>query len=283
VDYCLFATGMSKEKFIDIKKLIASKNPRLAKWLPGFVINYLKRILHENEINDFLNTHENIKNADFCDEVIKFLEIKIEIIGIEKIPTEGPIIISMNHPFGGMDALALVSVLRGHREDLKFIVNDLLMNLTNLSELFVGVNKHGKNEVSKRQQIMEVFGSDEAVCLFPAGMVSRKTKGIVRDLEWKKTFITYAIKFDEPIVPIYIDGKLSNFFYRLANFRKFLGIKVNIEMLYLADELFKQRGRTVTFVVGDVIQAKDLDSTKSEKELAQMIKAKVYDLSDQKN
>lgn len=273
---------MVEEKFIDIKHLIASKNPRLAKWLPGFVIRYLKRILHEDEINEFLSKNKEVKNIDFCDAAVKFLEMKIEIIGIENIPKEGQIIITMNHPFGGMDALALVSALRGHREDLKFIVNDLLLSLTNLTDLFVGVNKHGKNEQSTRQQIEELFASDEAVCIFPAGLVSRKTKGVVRDLDWKKTFITYSKKFDQPIVPIYIDGKLSNFFYRLSNFRKFLGIKVNIEMLYLADELFRQRGKTVTLTVGEIIETKNLDQNKSERDLAQDVKAKVYELSSPK-
>lgn len=274
---------MKEEKFIDIKRVIASKSPKLAKWLPGFVISYLKRILHQDEINDFIKNHKNDYNADFCDAVIDYFNIKIVVEGIENIPKEGPIIITMNHPLGGMDALALVSAIRDHRKDLKFIVNDLLMNLTNLSDLFVGVNKHGKNEVSTREQIMNVFQSEEAVCIFPAGLVSRKRKGMIRDLDWKKTFMTYSIKYDQPIIPVFIDGELSKFFYRLSNFRRFLGIKLNIEMLYLADELFKQRNKTITFTVGKPILPKDLDLTISERDLAQDVKASVYKLAKRKS
>lgn len=273
---------MSEEKFIDIKSLIKSKSPRLAKWLPGFVIRYLKRILHQDEINTFLLEHKNDYNADFCDAAVDYLKMKVVVHGMENIPKEGPIIITMNHPLGGMDALALVSAIRNHRTDLKFIVNDLLMNLTNLRGLFVGVNKHGKNESSTRQQISEVFSSEEAVCIFPAGLVSRKQNGLVRDLDWKKTFMTFAIKYDQPIIPIHIDGELSNFFYRLSNFRKFLGIKVNIEMLYLANELFKQHNKTITFTVGEPILPSQLDKNTSERDLAQMIKDKVYALAEQK-
>lgn len=273
---------MNEEKFIDIKRLIESKSPKLAKWLPGFVIRYLKRILHQDEINDFLIAHKNDYNADFCDAVIAYFNMKVEVNGIENIPKEGPIIISMNHPLGGMDALALVSAIRDHRQDLKFIVNDLLMNLTNLSDLFVGVNKHGKNEISTREQIMNVFQSDEAVCIFPAGLVSRKQNGLIRDLDWKKTFMTYSIKYNQPIVPVYIDGELSKFFYRLSNFRRFLGIKLNIEMLYLADELFKQRNKTITFTIGKPILPKDLDLNVSEKDLAQEVKSIVYKLAEKK-
>ena len=274
---------MEEGKIIDVKRLIASKSPRLAKWLPGFVIRYLKRILHEEELNVFLNRTKEVKNIDFCDASAEFLHMKVKLIGLENIPKEGPVILVMNHPFGGLDALALVSALRGHREDLKFIVNDILMNLTNLADLFVGVNKHGKTEKSTRQQIMDVFESPHAVCVFPAGLVSRKSHGIVRDLEWKKTFVTYAKKLNQPIIPIYIDGKLSNFFYRLSNFRKFLGIKANIEMIFLVHELFKLRGTTVTLTVGESMQPETLNTKQSEKDLAQEIKAKVYELSTNSN
>lgn len=270
---------METKKFIDIKRLIASKSPRLAKWIPGFVIRYLKRILHQDEINDFLEKHHDAYNAEFCEEVVKYFNIKIELIGKENIPENGSIILAMNHPLGGMDALALVTAIKDRRRDIKFIVNDLLMHLHNLSDLFVGVNKHGKNDQSVRQQIMELFESDEAVCIFPAGLVSRKSKGQIRDLDWKKTFVTYAAKYDQPVVPIFIDGELSPFFYRLSNFRKFLGIKMNIEMLYLSDEMFKQRNKTIRFIVGKPVHIKDLPSV-SEREQAQMIKAKVYELSE---
>jgi 1-acyl-sn-glycerol-3-phosphate acyltransferase len=158
-------------------------------------------------------------------------------------------------------------------------VNDLLLNLTNLRGLFVGINKHGKNEVSLRQQIHDVFDSKEAVCIFPAGLVSRKIKGQVRDLEWKKTFVTYAIRMDQPIIPVFIDGELSNFFYRLSNFRKCIGIKANIEMLYLSNELFKQKNKKMTFTIGSPILPSELDKKRSERDVAQDIKAKVYELA----
>ena len=273
---------MKKEKFIDIQKLIASKSPRLAKWLPGFVFRYLKRILHQEEINDFIEKHENDKNAVFCDEVMAFLNIKVVVEGMEKIPKNGKAILAMNHPLGGMDAIALISALQNQRKDIKFIVNDLLMNLKNLSDLFVGVNKHGKNEKSTRQQIVDLFESDQLVCIFPAGLVSRRKKGKVRDLDWKKTFVTYAKKNDHLVIPIHIDGELSNFFYNLSNFRAKLGIKLNIEMLYLSDELFKQRNKTIIFRVGDPIKINELDTTKSEQEIAQIIKEKVYALEQKK-
>jgi putative hemolysin len=269
---------MLKKKFIDIKRLIGSKNPKLLKWLPGFIIKYLERILHQDEINDFLEKHPNVSGQEFCSEVIKYLNIKIEIDGIENIPKTGGVTLAMNHPLGGMDALALVHALKEYRTDLKYIVNDLLLNLEPMKELFVGVNKHGKNNDGTLQKVGDLFNSNKAVCIFPAGMVSRKIKGKVRDLPWKKTFLTQSKKNNLPIVPIYIDGKLSNFFYNLSNFRSFIGIKANIEMLYLADELFKQKNVTMKFKIGKIIMPEEFDNSKNFNEWTNFVREKVYEL-----
>ncbi|MFT6245203.1 MAG: 1-acyl-sn-glycerol-3-phosphate acyltransferase [Salibacteraceae bacterium] len=272
---------MSQDKFIDVQRLIESKNPKLAKRLPQGIISYLKYVLHENEVNHFLEYNRHKKNTDWCQAAVDYMDITLSVKGIEKIPKEGKITIALNHPLGGMDAMILVSALRGHREDLKFIVNDLLLNIENMKGMFVGINKHGKNKGSIRNQVRELFESEDAVCIFPAGMVSRKENGIIKDLEWKKTFVTYAKECDRTIIPIYIDGELSRFFYGLYRFRKAIGIKSNIEMLYLVSELFKQRKKHMQFVVGDPIDRDYLMNNPNDNELAQEIKEKVYELRKQ--
>lgn len=273
---------MAEDKFIDIEKLIASKNAKVLKWTPKFIIRYLKRILHQKEINDFIIEHKDKKNHEWCQEVVNYFNIKIEVQGLEYLPKTGKIVIAMNHPLGGMDAMILVTALKNHRPDLMFIVNDLLMNLEAMREMFVGVDKHRKKgTASTREQIEALFQSDKAVCIFPAGLVSRRKKKTVKDLVWKKTFVMYSRKYDRTIVPIYIDGELSNFFYRLANFRKAIGIKANIEMLYLSNELFKQRDKTMRFVVGAPIEKEFINSNPNDHDIAQEIKERVYDLKNQ--
>ncbi len=269
---------MTKDKFIDIKGLIASKNPKLLKWLPRFVISYLRRILHEDEINQFLKENEGYYDADFCEAIINYFNIKLKIEGIDKIPKEGPVILAMNHPLGGMDAIGLIVALRHHRKDLKFIVNDLLMNLKNLRGLFIGVNKHGKNDLSVRDQIKNAFKSENAICIFPAGLVSRKIDGLIQDLEWKKTFVLYARELNRTIIPIHIEGELTPFFYRVSKLRKWLGIKANVEMLWLSDELFKQRNKEIKITIGNPISGNEIDSKLNNFEAAQQIRKIVHSL-----
>jgi putative hemolysin len=181
-----------------------------------------------------------------------------------------------------MDAMILITALNGRRNDLKFIVNDILLNLTNMSDMFVGVNKVGSQKSGTRQRIYELFESDACVCIFPAGLVSREIDGKIQDLDWKKTFVTNSKKFDRKVIPIHIEGRLSKFFYNFSKLRRRLGIKANLEMLYLSNELFKQSGRHIKFVVGDAIDPAILyNENKSEHEVAQEIRGMVYDLADE--
>lgn len=270
-----------QEKFIDIEKVIKSKNPKLLKWLPKFIVSYLKKTLHQNQINNILAENKDIHDYDFARDIIKRFNVKVNAYGLENVPKTGGYIFASNHPLGGIDALAIVTIMEPYRKDMQFVVNDILLNLKNLSGLFVGVNKHGTNTKDSLKKVDELFASDKAVFVFPAGLVSRKNKGNIADLEWKKTFITRAKKHQKSIVPVFVDGSLSNFFYRLSKLRSSLGIKANIEMLYLADETFKQQDKTLDIIFGKPIPVETFDKTKSDKEWAKWMENKVHEMKFQ--
>ncbi len=267
-----------QNKFIDVKKVIGDKNPKLLKRLPNFLINYLKKILHEDEINDFIELHKNATGHEFAVKVLEYFNIKVNVHGLENVPKNGKVILACNHPLGGMDAMALIQTIQPYRQDYKFVVNDILLALKSLSTLFVGVNKHGKNSADALHEMNGIFNSGQAVFVFPAGLVSRKKGGNVQDLEWKKTFVTRSKKFEIPVVPVYVDGSLSNFFYRLSNVRSTLGIKANIEMLYLADEQFKLRNQEINIYFGQKLEPTVFDSGKSDIKWAEWVKNLVYQL-----
>jgi len=263
-------------KKIDIDRLIDSKNPNLRKWLPGFLLQYFKRILHEEDVNAFLEKHGSKYGADFCDAAVEDLDITYDVFGMDNIPSDGGCIFAVNHPLGGMDAMVIVSAIQSVRTDIKFIVNDVLLHIENLKEMFVGVNKLGKNFKSSLRKVDETFASDQAVFVFPAGLVSRKQNRKIEDLEWKKTFVTRARKYNKPIVPVFIKGRLSNAFYRLANWRRRLGVKTNIEMFYLVHEFYNLQGMYVPMTFGKPIFPDELQSNPSDHFWAQEIKNRVY-------
>jgi len=269
------------EKFIDVRKLIAEKNPKILKWIPGFVINYIRKIIHEDEVNEFMRINREADPYEFCDACMKKFNITINLYGIEHIPPlDQSCIFAANHPLGGFDAVALISKLKDIRPDITFIVNDFLLSLTNLKPMFVGVNKVGKNAAESLQKVDEQFASDKATFIFPAGLVSRRSKGKIEDVLWRKTFISKAKKYKKPVIPVYIKGRLTNRFYNLASIRSFLGIKFNIEMLFLVDELFKQQDNVMDIRIGELIPADTFDNSKKEKEWSQWVKDKVYAIAN---
>ncbi|MGZ3918786.1 MAG: 1-acyl-sn-glycerol-3-phosphate acyltransferase [Bacteroidia bacterium] len=245
---------MSVKKFIDVDKVLREKAKTLYKTLPGFAINWLKRKLHEDEINAEMVNLSKFHELEFNDEVLKFLNVRVEVHGVENLPTKGGVIIAANHPLGGLDGMALIKAIGDVRGDVRFIVNDILKNIKNYGDVFVGVNKVGGQSRNSLQFVEQVYAQEVAILVFPAGLVSRKFPQGIRDLEWNKSFINKSIKYNKPIVPVFIEGHNSKFFYSFAKWRKRIGIKANIEMLFLPDEMFKQKGNTIKIHFGKVIE-----------------------------
>lgn len=241
---------MSQPKFIDVDKVLREKAPGLRKWLPGFVVSWLKRKLHEQEINDAMILLKDDKGLDFNRKALDILGAKLETIHGENVPKTDRVIIAANHPLGGLDGMSLIKSVGEIRPDVRFFVNDVLLTLKNYGDVFVGINKVGSTSATSLRTMEEVLRMNDAVLFFPAGLVSRKIDGKIVDLDWKKSFVTQAIDHKRLIVPTFIEGENSKFFYRFAKFRKFIGIKANIEMLFLPDEMFKQRGHTVKIHYG---------------------------------
>lgn len=267
------------EKFIDTANVIAGKNPRLAKLLPGFILRYIKRVIHEDELNDAISRNKNRFEHDFVDAAMEEFGVHIKVVGEENIPIAGGVIIAANHPLGALDGIAFMKVVGKYRKDLRFLVNDLLLTLKNFGPLFVPVNKHGRNSQEYVERIEKVYAEDDCVLIFPAGLVSRRQKGgIIEDLEWKRSFINKAVQYKKNIVPVYIEGRNSNFFYNLAYWRKNLGIKANVEMFYLVDEMYRQKGKTLTFVIGKPISWEIFTHEHKDEYWAEKVKRHVYAL-----
>jgi putative hemolysin len=266
-------------KFVDVEKAIAAKNPRLLKIIPGFILRYIKKTLHEDELNDAIYRNRHRLGHDFVDAAMEEFGVHTKATGTENIPLTGGVIVASNHPLGGLDGIALMDVVGKYRKDIRFFVNDILMALKNFDSIFVPVNKHGRNSSEYTQKFEEVYASDQCLLIFPAGLVSRRQeKGKIEDLVWKKSFIAKAVQYQKNIVPVYIEGRNSNFFYNLAYWRKKLGIKANVEMFYLVDEMYKQRGKTLTFTFGEPVSWTTFTKDKPVEFWAEAMKRHMYAL-----
>ena len=264
---------------IDIKQVLRQKAPSAARKIPGFMVDYLIRTVHQDELNEILRRYHDKDGVAFMQELIGYFDLNLELVNEENIPAEGRYIFASNHPLGGLDGICLSAIIGGRFDGkIRYLVNDLLLYLSNLRTIFVPINKHGAQGKKNAELIEKAYASDNQIITFPAGLCSRKQNGKIQDTEWKKSFIQKAVEYRRDIVPVFFEGRNSNFFYRLANMRKALGIKMNYEMIYLPDEMFKSKHKTYSIHFGKPIPWQTFDSSRKPAEWAEWVKEIVYNL-----
>ena len=267
-------------KYIDIEAVLEAKAPSLKKKMPGFIISYLKHIVHEDDLNTFFSDHWQDDGVSFIGHFLGELGISYDIVGAENLPEKGRKTFVCNHALGGLDGVVLLKMLCDKYGEAKAVVNDILMYISPMKSLFIPVNVVSRKQNKESVELIDdCMKSDTPILFFPAGKVSRRdSHGDIYDLEWKKTFLTKSVVYKRDIVPLFFDGKNSNFFYNLAYWRTKIGIKQNVEMLYLADEMYKNRNSHFNMVVGETISYVCLDDS-CIIEKVRCIREKCYDLA----
>ena len=285
-DLSLFSTKNEKEEgclVLDINAILKSRIPKKKRrFIPSFLIRGVERLIRQKELNEILQATYPSHGSDFAKKVLQHLEISVKVEGIENLRQGGRYMFASNHPLGGLDGMALITVL-GERygdDHMRFLVNDMLMHVTPLKNIFLPVNKFGRQGRDYAKIINEKMESDCQIFQFPAGLCSRlHDNGEIADLEWQKSFIAKAIEYKRDIVPVFFEGRNSKRFYKTARWRKKMGIKFNLEQILLPSELCKSRGSHYRIIFGTPISWKSLsESGKPHKELASEIRAKSYSL-----
>lgn len=274
---------MEMQKTVDIDRILAAKAGNKARFVPKFLVNWLKRIVHEDEINAYLWESRNLTGTEWLTDCVRYLDLTLDVKGIENLPPkdDGRLYTFVsNHPLGGPDGVSLGSVIGKHYDgNFRYLVNDLLMNLPGLAPLSIPINKTGSQSRQFPAIVEAGFKSDHHILMYPAGLCSRKQKdGTIKDLPWTKTFIVKSVQSQRDVVPIRFDGRNSDFFYNLANWCKKLHIKFNIAMLFLVDEMYKNTHKTYHIRIGKPIPWQTFDKSKTPQEWAQWVREQVYSL-----
>ena len=269
------------EKTIDIESILKGKMGAKAKFVPKVLINWLKRIAHQDEVNAFLWESRDKTGVEWLEACVKYLDMTLEVEGKENLPSSDDnklYTFVSNHPLGGEDGVALGAIIGRHYDGrFRYLVNDLLMNLPGLAPVCIPINKTGKQGRDFPKMVETGFQSENHMLMFPAGLCSRRKNGIIRDIPWTKTFISKSVQYQRDVVPIHFSGQNSNFFYRLANFSdRFLPF--NLAMLFLVDEMYKNVHKTFRVAIGKPIPWQTFDKSRKPAEWAQWVQDKVYEL-----
>ena len=265
---------------LDIDGVLRAKAKKHYNKIPKFAINYLKRTIWQDELNAIIERNHDKLGVDFMQALVdKEFQLTLKIHGEENIPEEGKFVFASNHPLGGLDGICLSAVLgEKYNGKIRYLVNDVLLNIKNLETIFVPINKYGSQAKLSAAAINEAYASENQIITFPAGLCSRKKNGKIKDLDWMKSFVVKAIEYKRDVIPVHFEAKNSNFFYNFANIRKSLGLKFNVELIYLPGEMFKNKNQTFHITFGKPIPWQSLDKSKSTTEWAEEIKTIVYNL-----
>lgn len=276
----------SVEKTIDIKRILKDKMGSKARFVPCFLVAWLKKIIHEDEVNRFLWENRNLKGTEWLTACVQYLDMTLDIVGAENLPdkNDGKLYTFVsNHPLGGQDGVSLGSIIGRHYDGkFRYLVNDLLLNLPGLKPISIGINKTGKQSRDFPRMVEAGFNSDNHLLMFPAGLNSRRINGEIHDLPWKKTFIAKSVETHRDVVPIHFSGQNSKRFYRIAKFSDRY-LPFNLAMLFLVDEMYRNVGKTFRITIGKPIPWQTFNKTKTPMEWANFVEERVYALSSNDN
>lgn len=270
------------EKTIDIDNILAGKMGNKSRLVPGFLVSWLKHIIHEDEVNRYLWESRHETGTEWLEECVRYLDMTLDVVGRENLPAkdDGRLYTFVsNHPLGGADGVALGALI-GRQYDGKFryLVNDLLLNLPGLKPVSIGINKTGNQGRDFPRMVEAGFQSDNHMLMFPAGLCSRKINGRIHDIAWKKTFITKSVEYHRDVVPIHFGGQNSNRFYTIARLCQAMHLKFNVAMLFLVDEMYKNVHKTFRVAIGEPIPWQTFDKSRTPAEWARFVEDRVYTL-----
>ena len=269
---------------VDIEKVIRSQKNRYIKNMPNFAVRYIKKIIREDELNKITEYAGETQGIEFIKKSMEYLNINCNFFNKENIPPEGRYIFAGNHPLGGIDFFAAVLSISDNYENIKAIANEMLMHVKPLQDIFLPVNVFKHNSKKAKEAIIKAMASEDTQMMtFPAGEVARKYNGILDDGKWHRSFIRNAVEFKRDIIPVFIDAENSKKFYRVANARRTLRLKTDIELFLLPQELIKQKNKIINVTFGKPISYKTFDKNKQICEWAQEVKKIVYGLKKNKN
>lgn len=269
---------------VDIEKVIRSQENRHIKKMPNFVVRYIKKVIREDELNKITEYAGDSQGIEFIKKSMEYLNVTCNFFNKENIPPEGRYIFACNHPLGGIDFFAAILSINDNYNNIKAIANEMLMHVKPLQDIFLPVNVFGKNSEKAKEDIMKAMASEDIQMMtFPAGEVARKHNGKLDDGKWHRSFIRHAVEFERDIIPVFIDAENSKKFYRIANIRRTLRLKTDIELFLLPQELVKQKNKVINVTFGKPISYKIFDKNKHICEWAQEVKKVVYGLKRNKN
>ena len=258
-----------------------------AKRVPRFLVSWLKRRLHQDEVNAFLEKEGDIQGVPWVEDVVEYLGMKLVIEGEENLPAvDDPkrYTFVSNHPLGALDGITLLHLVGRHRPDFKVMVNMFLNHISAMRPSFIAVDPFASDDPVKKatsvkgiREAIKRVKSGSPIGFFPAGAMSRVNKELrIMDREWQPTILNLIRKLEVPVVPIYFHDRNSAIFNILG------AISWQLRTLRLPTEVFLRKGKQMHISIGEPISVEEQKQCGSIEELGKYLYDKTYSLRSYK-
>lgn len=263
---------ITKKEFAEATKIDKLRVPGLA--------SLLMELMKLNEINDVFSKNEHFKGLEFVDKILETIGVSVDFDpdDLKNLPKTGGFIAIANHPYGGVEGLALVKLLCSVRPESKVMVNFILKKIPNLSEFFVAVNPFEKvqhsSSISGIKSTMDLLRSGTPIGIFPAGEVS--TFNIesqeITDRIWHPVVGKLIAKAKLPVVPIYFHGN-NGVLFNILSF-----IHPTLRTAKLPSEFLNKHGLKIKVRIGKPINIEEISYRNNTNKLLDFLRARTYAL-----
>ena len=193
---------------------------------------------------------------------IKLLTSKREL---SKIPKEGSLIITANHPHGLVDGMVLAELIGKVRTDYKILTRSLLTGVNQIDQFMIPVPfDHEENALQKslemRRRAMEHLENGGVIVLFPSGKVasSETMFGKVVEGDWNPFTAKLIQKSGADVLPVFFPGSNSRI-YQIAN-----QISATLRQGLLIYEVVHAMNKPQKPLIGNIIKQDEISSWKSD-------------------
>ncbi len=247
--------------------------------VPGLAA-LLMEIMKLNDINKVFSQNQHFNGLEFVDKILETIGVSIDFDedDLKNIPKTGGFIAIANHPYGGVEGLALVKLLCTVRPEAKVMVNFILKKIPNLSEFFVAVNPfeniQHSSSISGLKATFDLLQSGTPIGIFPAGEVSTFSldKQEITDKLWHPVVGKLIARAKLPVVPIYFHGN-NGVLFNILSF-----IHPTLRTAKLPSEFLNKQGLKIKVRIGKPINIEDISYRNNTNKLLDFLRARTYAL-----
>ncbi|MDA0962493.1 MAG: lysophospholipid acyltransferase family protein [Proteobacteria bacterium] len=220
---------------------------------------------------------------DFWAVMVERYGLTLDVVGgsLDNIPTDGPLVLIANHPYGILDGLMMGHILSETRGDFRILANGVFRKAEDINRIILPISFDETKEavalnIQTRKVALDYLANNGAIGIFPGGTVSTAAKPFAHPMDpgWRGFTARMIAKSRATVVPVYFEGHTSRLFQIASH------LHTTLRMGLLIKEFKRRVDTPVRVVIGQPIGRDVLDPMAGDtKNLMDFLRRATYELS----